>query len=392
MAAYILKRLVSGVIALFLFVSVVYFAVQIYLPGDYASQFTLGLSQSEMEELRANLGLNLPIWQRYFNWLSNVLRGDLGYSFSSFGQGPPVIEVIKGALPATLLVFGIGSILAFLIGFWLGKVTAWRGPGFISSSATFASITLYTSFPPWLAFLLVYFLFYRFTGGLRTVSTSARGGLFSPIRYEQGPMMLRLLALLLIIAAAVLIINLLLRANLKWSIPDLLIFLLVVGLWVGSWYALGIEADAIKIMRDASLPIITFTLLSFGEIMLIMRTTMVDTLHEDYILTARAKGLRESQVRDRHAARNALLPVMTRMIVTFPFLLAGAVMVEQVLAWSGMGTTLFLAVGTQNITLTVGMLLVIGLFSLFLRLILDIMHALLDPRIRSGRQEVRLGE
>jgi peptide/nickel transport system permease protein len=391
MTSYILKRLISGIIVLFLFVSAIFFAVQIFLPGDYASQFALGLSQKEIEELRVNLGLDLPIWQRYLNWLSNVLRGDLGYSFSSFDQGPPVIEIIKSALPATLFVFGIGTALAFMIGFWLGKATAWRGPGFLSSSITFASITLYTSFPPWLAFVLIYFLFYRFMG-LRTISTSARGGLFSPIRYDQGPMMLRMLALLLIITIVILIVNRLIRASLKLRIPGLIIFLLVIGLWVGSWYALGIDENAMTIMEAASLPIVTFTLLSFGEIMLIMRTTMMDTLHEDYILTARAKGLPESQIRDRHAARNALLPVMTRMIVTFPFLLTGAVMVEQVLAWSGMGTTLFLAVGTQNITLTVGMLLVIGIFSLVLRLILDIMHALLDPRIRSGRQEVRLGE
>jgi peptide/nickel transport system permease protein len=391
MTSYILKRLISGIIVLFLFVSAIFFAVQIFLPGDYASQFALGLSQKEIEELRVNLGLDLPIWQRYLNWLSNVLRGDLGYSFSSFDQGPPVIEIIKSALPATLFVFGIGTALAFMIGFWLGKATAWRGPGFLSSSITFASITLYTSFPPWLAFVLIYFLFYRFMG-LRTISTSDRGGLFSPIRYDQGPMMLRMLALLLIITIVILIVNRLIRASLKLRIPGLIIFLLVIGLWVGSWYALGIDENAMTIMEAASLPIVTFTLLSFGEIMLIMRTTMMDTLHEDYILTARAKGLPESQIRDRHAARNALLPVMTRMIVTFPFLLTGAVMVEQVLAWSGMGTTLFLAVGTQNITLTVGMLLVIGIFSLVLRLILDIMHALLDPRIRSGRQEVRLGE
>jgi peptide/nickel transport system permease protein len=391
MTSYILKRLISGIIVLFLFVSAIFFAVQIFLPGDYASQFALGLSQKEIEELRVNLGLDLPIWQRYLNWLSNVLRGDLGYSFSPFDQGPPVIEIIKSALPATLFVFGIGTALAFMIGFWLGKATAWRGPGFLSSSITFASITLYTSFPPWLAFVLIYFLFYRFMG-LRTISTSARGGLFSPIRYDQGPMMLRMLALLLIITIVILIVNRLIRASLKLRIPGLIIFLLVIGLWVGSWYALGIDENAMTIMEAASLPIVTFTLLSFGEIMLIMRTTMMDTLHEDYILTARAKGLPESQIRDRHAARNALLPVMTRMIVTFPFLLTGAVMVEQVLAWSGMGTTLFLAVGTQNITLTVGMLLVIGIFSLVLRLILDIMHALLDPRIRSGRQEVRLGE
>jgi peptide/nickel transport system permease protein len=363
MTSYILKRLISGIIVLFLFVSAIFFAVQIFLPGDYASQFALGLSQKEIEELRVNLGLDLPIWQRYLNWLSNVLRGDLGYSFSSFDQGPPVIEIIKSALPATLFVFGIGTALAFMIGFWLGKATAWRGPGFLSSSITFASITLYTSFPPWLAFVLIYFLFYRFMG-LRTISTSARGGLFSPIRYDQGPMMLRMLALLLIITIVILIVNRLIRASLKLRIPGLIIFLLVIGLWVGSWYALGIDENAMTIMEAASLPIVTFTLLSFGEIMLIMRTTMMDTLHEDYILTARAKGLPESQIRDRHAARNALLPVMTRMIVTFPFLLTGAVMVEQVLAWSGMGTTLFLAVGTQNITLTVGMLLVIGIFSL----------------------------
>ncbi len=114
-----------------------------------------------------------------------------------------------------------------------------------------------------------------------------------------------------------------------------------------------------------------------------MRTSMIDTLHEEYIQTARAKGLPENIIRDRHAARNALLPVMSRLVISLPFLLSGMVMIEQILKWDGIGSTLFYAVGMQNIPLVVGTFLVIGVLSLLARMVLDIIQAALDPRIRS---------
>jgi peptide/nickel transport system permease protein len=137
-----------------------------------------------------------------------------------------------------------------------------------------------------------------------------------------------------------------------------------------------------EIIRLVALPTITYVLLSFGEVMLIMRTSMVDTLHEDYVYTARAKGLSDRDIRDRHAARNALLPVTSRLIISLPFLLSGMVMIERVMNIQGIGTTLFYAVGMQDIPLALGALIVIGLVVLASRITLEVLQAALDPRVR----------
>ena len=117
--------------------------------------------------------------------------------------------------------------------------------------------------------------------------------------------------------------------------------------------------------------------------MLIMRTSMMDTVHEDFVYTARAKGLPEKDVRDKHAARNALMPVVSRLVISIPFLLSGMVMIEQALRWEGTGNTLLYAVGMQNIPLFSGMILVIGLISLAARMVLEIALALIDPRLEA---------
>jgi peptide/nickel transport system permease protein len=192
---------------------------------------------------------------------------------------------------------------------------------------------------------------------------------------------LMLLSLCLIIATMILI-NFILKRFDKKASPGLIEIFLIAISWVGSWYLMDIQVYAWEISKGAILPVITFTLLTFGEIMLLMRTSMAETVHEDYIWTARAKGLKESTVRDRHAARNALLPVMSRMLVSIPYFLTGLVMIERVFDWAGVGTTLFYAVGMQNITLALGMLIVIGVLSMVVRLVLDVLQFYLNPRIR----------
>jgi peptide/nickel transport system permease protein len=378
MIRYLFKRLLSGLILLFIYVSVLFFAVQLILPGDYVSQFVLGMSQQESQHLRQQLGLDQPLWQRYFIWISNILRGDLGRSYSSWGTGPPVADVIAQTLPVTLLIFGVGTILAFLIGRWLGKVAAWRGPGLISGSITFASIALYTSFPPWLAFLMIYFVVWRLN---IPISLQGRPRFDTPTN-SQATVMTKMLVGLGLAFLLIFVLNWLIRRVRRRPLPDIVVFLLFITIWGLSWVGFGIWAEIPAIMRQISLPIVTFVLLSFGEVMLIMRTSMMDTLHEDYVQTARAKGLRSQKVRDDHAARAALMPVTSRLMISLPFLLSGMVMIEEVMNIQGIGTTLFYAVGMQNIPLALGVTIVIGVVSLLSRLLLEVMQASLDPRIR----------
>ncbi|HSQ26289.1 MAG TPA: ABC transporter permease [Anaerolineales bacterium] len=379
MIRYLIQRVVTGLILLFVFVSILFFAIQIILPGDFASQYALALSPQQIEGLRTDLGLDLPLLERYLRWIGNLLRGDLGRSFTPYGEGPPVMEIILATLPATLLVFGIGSVLAFSFGVWLGKVTAWKGPGLTSSLITFSSIAFYTSFPPWLAFLLIFLVASRLNMPYLGLSSRIRDEAPDVIT---SSMIFQMIGVLIIVMLVQLVILYLMKRWVRWSIPAWLSMLMVAGIWFASWYVIGIDKFAIEIIQRALLPIITYSLLSFGEMMLIMRTSMVDTLHEEFIQTARAKGLRDSQIRDRHAARNALLPVASRMVISIPFLMSGMVMIERVLNWPGIGTSLFNAVGMQNMTLALGLLIVIGLIALLSRLILEVVQVLLDPRLR----------
>jgi peptide/nickel transport system permease protein len=130
------------------------------------------------------------------------------------------------------------------------------------------------------------------------------------------------------------------------------------------------------------LPVITLTLVAFAGIMLLTRSSMLETLREDYILTARAKGLSEKVVRDRHAARNALLPVVTSLVLALAFVIGGGIITETVFSWPGIGLLLFQAVILEDIPLAMGTLSIIAVLALVGHLIADILYVYLDPRIR----------
>jgi len=385
MTRFLIRRFLSGLVVLFIFVTIVFFLVQIIIPGDYVSQFALSLSPSQAEGLRNQLGLDLPIWQRYLLWLNGLLHGDLGRSYTLAGEGAPVFESLKPVIPPSILVFGIGTLIAFLLGLWLGKVTAWRGPGFLSSSATFGAITLYTSFPPWLAFLAVYFFVTRL--GLFTIGFTRSLWQSKPVT-PSGVMWSMIISFSLILLA-LFFLNSMLQRITRRSLPSSALLILLLVAWLLSFFKLGILAYAIDILKAAALPLITYVLLSFGEIMLIMRTTMTDVMHEEYVHTAQAKGLPDYLVRDRHVARNALLPVISGLVIRLPYLLTGSVMIESSLSWQGLGSTLFYAVGRQNILMVMALAIIFGLISLVARLILDIAHAYLDPRVRFDTQLIR---
>ena len=130
------------------------------------------------------------------------------------------------------------------------------------------------------------------------------------------------------------------------------------------------------------LPILTLTLVNFAGIMLLTRNSMLETIREDYITTARAKGLKDIVIRDKHASRNAMLPVATSFILALAFVLDGGVITETIFSWPGMGLTLLRAAQTNDIPMVIGALVFTGFLALTAHLIADIYYAFLDPRIR----------
>jgi peptide/nickel transport system permease protein len=376
---YIAKRALSSLIALFLFLSILFFVTEVMIPGDFTYQYLM--TRGARETLQERLGLNLPLWQRYWFWLRTVFSGSLGRSLYGF----PVSEYLKDLIPPTLLVFVMGAGAAFLAGQWLGKVTAWRGPGFLHGASTFGAIALYASFPPWLAFLMTYFLA-RKLGWFRSVLSdrpfSNQREVWSESALSAQAVMLYIVAVFVAAWLLVLLLSRIVWRLARRRLPiwlEIAFFVVLVGV---GWFGLGLGPQVRDVLALAGIPILTFVLLSFGETMLIMRTSMTDTLKEEYITTARAKGLPEPVIRDRHAARNALLPVLSRLVVSLPYLMTGLVIIERSLAWPGLSGALFDSLYNQDVPTALGALLVVGVASAMARLILDIVYAYLDPRIR----------
>jgi peptide/nickel transport system permease protein len=163
------------------------------------------------------------------------------------------------------------------------------------------------------------------------------------------------------------------------------------GVWVvvsagllAWWDRSGFIYLALDVLDHLVLPLGTVTLLSFGETMLLMRVVMIETLQEDFVLTARAKGLSDKVVRDHHVARNAILPGLTRLLLNLPFVLVGSLVIELVFHWNGMGILIFNAIEVVDIPVLMGILSFVGVITLCAHVVLDIVYVFLDPRLRSN--------
>ena len=140
--------------------------------------------------------------------------------------------------------------------------------------------------------------------------------------------------------------------------------------------------SGLDIVKHMVLPVLTLTLISFAGTMLLTRNSMLETMREDFVMAARAKGLPERDVRDKHVARNALLPVVTSFIFSLAFAVDGGVITEAIFSWPGMGQTLVAAALSEDLPLAVGAFVFVGLFVLVAHLVADVLYAYLDPRIR----------
>lgn len=396
MTRYLVKRAVSGLIALFIFATFLFFVAQLLIPGDFVGQFALGMSLEERQAWREELGLDRPLGEQYLLWLRNLFNGTLGTSYF----GGPVTAVLYSAIAPTLLIFGPGTLIAFLLGLWLGKVTAWRSPKLLSGTATFSAVTFYTAFPPWLTFLMVYFFGLRL--GVFRLQLDFQLWRTSPL--PRPIVESHMVATLAVGTLLLIAINLILKRVWRWRLPMLLNMAVLIAGAIVSWHVLGFGPQAMSLFEFVTLPIATYVLLSFGEVVLIMQTSMRDTLSEDYVQAARAKGLPESVVRDKHAARNAVLPVLSKFAVSLPYLMTGLIMIEDAFLRHGavsdsrmpglgyrpgISWTLFGSVSSQDMPVVMGVLLVVGVLSLAARLILDVLSAYLDPRIRFGARAPR---
>ncbi|MEW5989595.1 MAG: ABC transporter permease [Chloroflexota bacterium] len=389
MAGYLAKRLFSGLLSFLLFTAVLFLAINLLIPGDYVGTLAAFMAPEEMAALRAEFGLDQPLWRQYLTWLGHLLRGDLGQSFTGVVTRAPVTELLQSALPATLLVFILGAALAFGLGLQLSQIAARPSGRRLSGGITLASVILYTTFPPWLTFLLAYFLVDRFKiiPGLTSIQFSRNLWLDAPL--EPAAVMLRMVLVLAAVLVTIYLLNWLWRRWRRRNLPSLLGWLLFPAATIGVWYGGGYLPLAANILQVALIPLTAFILLSFGDTALLMRASMLDVQHETYILLAQAKGLSPRAVRGRHVARNAFLPVLTRFVINLPYLLTGVVIVERATHWSGIGDLLFRAVENQDTYVYMAIMVIVGLVTLAARLLLELLYVYLDPRLRFGEATIQ---
>lgn len=373
---FVTRRILRGLVALVVFLFVVYLAVGSFIPNDANSLFPV-MTPGELEDYRAKLGLERPLTVQFLIWIRGVLTGELGRT--TFGA--PVATRIGDALARTLFVFSVGIPLAFVLGSWLGRRSGWkRKPG--SDAPTVMAVVMGTAFPPFLAFLLTYILREQTTvlADVRKATVGDSRQAWADAGVGQTDV---LWGVVITLALASLFVAVVRWAGFRARTISASIHLAVAAaVAVLAWWAVtDLERNALDLLIAAAVPILAFTILSFGEFMVVGQAATAAAQHEDFVVAARAKGLSSKQVRDRHASRAAQLVVLSRLAISLPYLMTGLVIIEQAVDWPGLGDFLFQALQGRDLPTIMSSLLVIGLFTVASRIVLDLMQRVLDPRL-----------
>ena len=330
---YVFRRLLLLVPQVIGVTTIVFFLIRL-LPGDPAYMIAGSLaSEDVIASVRQQLGLDRPLWGQYITYLTQVAQGDLGKSWLTSSQ---VTDDILQRLPATLELITLALILAFCIALPLGMLTALR-PGTIIDRIASGYGMLAGAMPDfWWALFLVFILFGQFQ----------------------------------IVPAPIGRIDLMLLPP-----PQVTGLYTIDSLLAGDWAAL------ISSFAHLALPAFTLAFVYAGPILKMARATMAQALRGNYIQYARACGLPRHIVA-RYALRNALLPVITMTGITYGYLIGGAVLIEQIFAWGGIGQYAVQAITSSDYMAVSGVVLVTTVFSLLVYLAMDLLYLTVDPRIR----------
>jgi len=323
MTTYIARRLLQA-IPIMLLVSVFLFGIVRLMPGGPLAQAERNpsVSKEELAAMRVRLGLDQPLPIQYVKWMrAFIIEGDWGYSIK-FRR--PVAEMIAERLPATLLLLGIGFLITLLIAIPVGVYSAIKPYSWFDNLITTFSFAGQSVPVYWLGLLLIV-VFY-----LNVKSPWGDGPLFP----------------------------------------------------AGGMYTIGKEGNLLDLIWHLVLPIIAVTVSWIAWYSRFLRASMRDVLNEDYMRTARAKGLPLRLVNFRHGLRNALLPLVTLMALDMPTIFGGAVFIETIFSWPGMGRLFWDAARGRDYPILLAVVMIEAALILFFNLIADVLYGFLDPRIR----------
>ena len=297
-------------------VSLVTFLIIWLVPGDVSGEIGgTDATAEQIEQIRAGVGLDRPIYERAFAWYGNLLRGDLGYSYL---LNRSVVDAVVERLPVTLSLAVLALALAVVLGVLLGVFSA-------------------VKHNTW---------------------------------FDQGAMVAALVGL---------------------SIPEFwfgIVLIILFGVTLG-WLPTGgfvpITEDFLGWARAMTLPTLTLAFTQMGVIARMTRSSMLDVLGQDYVRTARAKGMRAHTVVFKHALRNAMLPILTTIGVTTGVLLSGTVVIETVFSLPGVGRLVIGSIQRRDFPVIQGGLLVTATVFVFVNIVVDVLYGLFDPRVKNDR-------
>ena len=318
--AYVARRIVETVIVIFFVMFINFFIINL-APGDPARIMTgeFGYASPEyVEMIRKKWGLDKPLHERFLIYLKNVLRGDLGYSY---GYLAPVAQLIVERIPATLLLMLTGIFMAFTIGLLTGSYAGRRMNSRADVTLSFISLLLWSMPVFWLGLILV----------------------------------------------------------------------LVFSVWLGLFPSCGMMSVRVEyhgiwryldILWHLALPATTLALVELPIYFKIVRASVIEQASEEYVRTFRAVGMKEDRVFKRYVLRNALLPPVTMLGLHLGYVLSGAVLIEVVFGWPGLGRLLLEAVYRRDYPVLMGMYLITSICVALANLATDLVYMILDPRIK----------
>ena len=389
MYKYVLRRIYQLIIVFFLFLVTSYVLFD-SIPGNAFQSLLLNpeLPREAYDMVIQLYGLDKPLYERVILYIQNFFKGDFGYSYVHYPRTP--IELIAERLPRTLMLFAMVNIVAFYTGFLIGKILAWRRGSKSETWITVTSVFSYTVFYPWFALMMLWFFGYK-------LDWLPIGKFLYPEKWYDSPYdsdiifvsMIKFIAVASVLQMLAFVYtrnieSLSARRNVRFaSFTTLIVGSLV---YWNTGEMLNQKIYAMDIAYHMILPVFTVTVVAFAGTALLTRTTMMEVMKDDFILTARAKGISQKRIRDRHAARNALLPVVTSFIFTIVTIIDGSVLTETIFSWPGMGQLILDSVLREDIPVAMASFSFIGVFALIAHFIADISYAYLDPRIRIQSQ------
>jgi len=319
---FLLSKITQAMVTLFAVATFNFLLFRI-LPGDPVRLYARAgrLSQEAIERLRTLFGLDQPLYVQYFYYLRNLFKGELGYSFT---YRRPVIEILSERITNTLILLMAATVIVIIIGVGAGVISAVKRGTRLDSSMVITSLVF-------------------------------------------------------------------------WSLPTFwtgLILIMILAVYLGAFPISGITTpgmsfsstsdELLDIGRHLILPTITLAIVSMAEFMLITRSTLVDVLTEDYMLTAKAKGLPFRRILWRHGFANALLPIITTTALFVSLVIAGDIQVETIFSWPGMGRLMYDAVLRRDYPILEASFLIFSATMIFANLLSDVLYMVVDPRVREA--------